>query len=198
MTVNEDPPMHRVRVLVLLPLIAVVVACSADPSSTPATSAGAAPASGPASSATAIGSAAVSAGDDAWAIYREYAACVRQHGLPSFPDPIPGANGGPREPVDAPLIPDSIISACSSIGERLPPEAGPTPAPPDVFAGWLAFAACMRSHGLPDWPDPEADGSFGLPASIMSLGKGPVAAAARDCAGVNPFPAGPLPLHVQH
>lgn len=27
-------------------------------------------------------------------------------------------------------------------------------------AAALTFARCMRSHGIPDWPDPEGDGSF--------------------------------------
>jgi hypothetical protein len=28
------------------------------------------------------------------------------------------------------------------------------------FAGALAFARCMRSHGIPNWPDPTSDGGF--------------------------------------
>jgi hypothetical protein len=28
------------------------------------------------------------------------------------------------------------------------------------LAGALAFARCMRSHGIPNWPDPRSDGRF--------------------------------------
>jgi hypothetical protein len=28
------------------------------------------------------------------------------------------------------------------------------------FPGRLAFARCMRSHGIPNWPDPTSDGGF--------------------------------------
>jgi hypothetical protein len=34
-------------------------------------------------------------------------------------------------------------------------------------AGLLAFAACMRKHGMPNFPDPNADGRF--PSSIGQI-----------------------------
>jgi hypothetical protein len=30
------------------------------------------------------------------------------------------------------------------------------------------FAQCMRAHGLSDWPDPKADGSFDLPQRLRA------------------------------
>ena len=35
-----------------------------------------------------------------------------------------------------------------------------TPAAAAAQNGALAFARCMRSHGLPGWPDPTSDGGF--------------------------------------
>src|SRR6266487_3115670 len=38
-------------------------------------------------------------------------------------------------------------------------------------AAALAFARCMRSHGVPNWPDPESDGGFDK-AKLRQLGAG--------------------------
>jgi hypothetical protein len=39
----------------------------------------------------------------------------------------------------------------------------------------IKFAQCMRAHGLPDWPDPLADGSYRLPSDLQTSSKsGPV------------------------
>jgi hypothetical protein len=32
----------------------------------------------------------------------------------------------------------------------------------------LSYARCMRSHGVPDFPDPDPDGNFNLPSSPVS------------------------------
>jgi hypothetical protein len=32
----------------------------------------------------------------------------------------------------------------------------------------LAYAQCMRSHGVPDFPDPDANGNFNLPSTPVS------------------------------
>jgi hypothetical protein len=55
-----------------------------------------------------------------------------------------------------------LAAACggspSSTGSAGSPEAG---ASPDSQA--LAFARCMRSHSVPNWPDPESNGTFDKP-----------------------------------
>jgi hypothetical protein len=32
----------------------------------------------------------------------------------------------------------------------------------------VQLAECLRTHGLPNWPDPAPDGSFGLPPSLLA------------------------------
>ena len=45
---------------------------------------------------------------------------------------------------------------------------------PDIQMA-LKFSQCMRAHGLPDWPDPQADGSYRLPPDLQASSKsGPV------------------------
>ena len=86
-----------------------------------------------------------------------YARCMRSHGVPAFPDP--GSNGQifKSEIVNVqkadPSRFDSAGTACRSL---LPPGGnGETPA--EIAQDWTdfrAFARCMRSHGVPNWPDP--------------------------------------------
>src|SRR5215831_3226538 len=53
----------------------------------------------------------------------------------------------------------------------------------------LAFARCMRSHGLPNWPDPTSSGAFDK-SKLRALGysQGQLQAAATHCptVGIGP------------
>jgi hypothetical protein len=53
-------------------------------------------------------------------------------------------------------------SGVASLGASTPASrtAVTTTVPAGSRAGALAFARCMRSHGIPGWPDPTADGGF--------------------------------------
>jgi hypothetical protein len=100
------------------------------------------------------------------AIGREAAQCIREHGVPNFPDPVVSAGQlalPNEEQALAPPGADAAVEACRSILERLPPSAlgedEDRPGPEDV-SQLLKFAQCIREHGIPDWPDPKADGSF--------------------------------------
>jgi len=84
---------------------------------------------------------------------------MRSHGVPNFPDPVAGPNGitfaniGPNSPQL-----QRAEQACKSI---LPPDSGGSQAiPPAQQAAYLKWAACIRAHGLPNFPDPTfaADG----------------------------------------
>jgi hypothetical protein len=104
--------------------------------------------------------------DQILAIGREAAQCIREHGVANFPDPVVSAGQltlpGDNEP---PPGADAAVAACRSILERLPAsalgEGDDAPGPEDVTQ-LLKFAQCIREHGIPDWPDPKADGSFPL------------------------------------
>lgn len=106
--------------------------------------------------------------------------CMRANGVSGFPDPIAGPSGAVGLPLS--VSPDGSItaegksfagpavrSAERACKEYLPPAGGP---PPQVAAKQrrqaLAFARCMRAHGVPAFPDPTFSGSgpAGLPAAI--------------------------------
>ena len=100
------------------------------------------------------------------ALVQQLDTCIHQHGAPNFPDPYVDAAGKVAFPDSAPDLPASAQSACQHIIDQLPNpgNAGPTAISAADFQRWLTFAVCMRTHGLPAWPDPKSDGSF--PAAI--------------------------------
>ena len=92
---------------------------------------------------------------------RKFSACMRSHGVPGFPDPngqgVIQLSGGPGSAID-PTSPrfHSAQQACRKV---LPNGGHATPA--EIAAAQrqlLAFAACMRKHGVPDFPDPTFSG----------------------------------------
>jgi hypothetical protein len=85
----------------------------------------------------------------------EFTACMRAHGVPSFPDP--DAHGTITITVSASLDPSSpaFRRAEADCRHLLPAEKGPSSTMMQrMRKNALAFAACMRSHGVPGYPDP--------------------------------------------
>jgi hypothetical protein len=126
---------------------------------------------------------------DVLAVWRDFAACARTHGVPNLPDPRMNADGK----VDFPGYedrqpPDSVRQGCQQILDRLPADTRSSAAPTDIPA-LLRYAACMRSHGFPDWPDPKANGTF--PAAQLPNQKTPaLISAMQACDALNPDPGG--------
>lgn len=119
-----------------------------------------------------------------------FSRCMRAHGAPSFPDPQPG--GGYSH------------SAIQATGGRFSPQvqaAGKHCRQQAAAAGFthtasqtrqhvtqlMAFAACMRKHGLPNFPDPNANGGFtSSQSSSWDPGSPQFQAAQKACAYLNP------------
>lgn len=93
--------------------------------------------------------------------------CMRTHGVPNFPDPILGGHFGFT--VNSGIDPDApqFKKAYSYCGHRYLP--GFDSATPAERAQWNAaavkYAACMRSHGASDFPDPDGRGAIDVPTS---------------------------------
>jgi hypothetical protein len=92
-----------------------------------------------------------------------FARCMRAHGVANFPDPnskgqieIGSANGiDPRSPKF-----QQAQRACQKLLGGKPP--GPAQQA-KLRQSALAFSACMRHHGLPDFPDPDfSNGGIGI------------------------------------
>jgi hypothetical protein len=98
---------------------------------------------------------------DVAALWHELVVCARANGMPTLPDPQVDSNGEAHFPGgDPPEPPKSVERACRSIGERLAAARHENEQTPADAATLLRFARCMREHGLPDFPDPQADGRF--------------------------------------
>jgi hypothetical protein len=85
---------------------------------------------------------------------RAFSACMRRHGVPNFPDPDPEG----RIQV-GPEIDDrsAVVGAAYRACRTLAPSEDSITGQGDVMQQeqLLAFARCMRSHGVPAFPDPQ-------------------------------------------
>jgi hypothetical protein len=118
-----------------------------------------------------------------------YAQCMRSHGDPGFPDP----NGQGLFPHPAGPLYESASSAC---GHLLPSQPLTAALKQEHVRQALRFSACMRSHGVPGFPDPTVvqGGTavgFDVPRSI-DRNSPQFQAAAHACRGFEPGMAGPL------
>ena len=127
------------------------------------------------------------------AVLREFVRCARANGMPNLPDLRLDSNGQVSVPEGTPDPPQSVERACRSIWERLPASAtGDRGRPPADIQALVGFARCMREHGVADFPDPQADGRFPLPASLRA-GKTPsFVRAMQACRQLNPDSKGRL------
>ncbi len=129
--------------------------------------------------------------------FEAYAGCMRGHGILDFPDPTtsPGGgvsfqiNGGPGSDLDH-LNPSFIAADKACRG--LLPGGGQAPAPLSTqrIAAEVSWARCMRSHGLPGFPDPNSQGAFD--SSKFDENSPAFQAASNACESVQP--TGPTPV----
>jgi hypothetical protein len=124
----------------------------------------------------------------------KYAQCMRAHGVPDFPDPVDGGfhinNTNPNSDLD-PSSPQFV--AADSACKALSPEgraAGGT-VDPQLQAQALAYSACMRSHGVPSYPDPVFVGGSIRETVRAGSGADPTSplfiAAQNACQSLQPF-----------
>ena len=116
-----------------------------------------------------------------------YSRCMRTHGVENFPE---AQEGEIRVRPESGIDPGSAVfqSAEKACHELLPSGvskgAGARAGAPRLVPGLLSFAACMRAHGISDFPDPKSDGELSVE---MVKGAGvdvhapPVQSAARTC-----------------
>jgi hypothetical protein len=94
--------------------------------------------------------------------FLEFSTCMRSHGVPNFPDPRSG--GGIQISPSSGLNPQSpAFQAARNRCRKILPGGGPGARKPTKaeFTAGLTFARCMRSHGLPNFPDPLASAPAG-------------------------------------
>jgi hypothetical protein len=82
-----------------------------------------------------------------------------------------------------------LAAACGGGGGHSPATPGSS-----LYARAVAYAHCMRSHGVPGWPDPDRQGQFEVDAPAMHINMNSPAfvSANRACAHLDPAFSSPL------
>jgi hypothetical protein len=99
--------------------------------------------------------------------------CMRSHGLPDFPDPNANGHGfgnqqqQQHEESNPHLA--TAYSDCRHLLPSAPSSSGNKVVPSQTQL--VRFSQCMRSHGVPDYPDPNPDVS--LRTELAQLGINP-------------------------
>ncbi|MGO9906139.1 MAG: hypothetical protein ACLP4R_10250 [Solirubrobacteraceae bacterium] len=139
------------RITIILSLLAAAVGVAACGSSDPSTTAAASNSS---------------TGKNASGL--AFASCVRAHGVPNFPDPTSNGQGGIQiqqsqrsgsgpttsvngVPVNGPAFQGAMKDCQHYLANGGHPSAAQTA---ELKAKALAMSRCMRSHGVPNFPDP--------------------------------------------
>jgi hypothetical protein len=117
----------------------------------------------------------------------KYADCMRSHGVPTFPDPSPGG-GFPLRTSGIDLRSPAYTSAYRACAALQPGGSARPVITASQQAAMIANARCIRSHGVPHFPDPTfAPGGKGVGVDLAP-GENPaspaIKRAARACAHV--------------
>jgi hypothetical protein len=118
-----------------------------------------------------------------------FARCMRSHGVPNFPDP----SGNGKFPTAQQLgVSSTLYQAAEDACQHLLPSGTndqyPAAEIPLLLNNMREFSQCMRSHGVPNWPDPAVTSTgqpefpvsnvpglevnYRLPASVLAKGQG--------------------------
>lgn len=117
-----------------------------------------------------------------------FAHCMRAHGVPDFPDPLP-QGGFPRAGPGNSLQSGPAMTACQHLLPPIQPMSAAQQAV--VLAHDLKWAKCMRAHGFPGISDPAVRPHAGIVITVpagFDLSSPQAQAAAKACKGLE----GPL------
>ena len=122
----------------------------------------------------------------------KFSECMRNNGVSGFPDPDASgrltidavANGSSIDTNSAAF--ETALSACKNL--EPPGFTGPKKVTPQLRTARLAFAQCVRDHGVPDFPDPTANGPLidtrRIPSANTPAGMSALHVAMKICGNV--------------
>jgi hypothetical protein len=166
--------------------LVVATGCGSSPSSTTSSS-------GAVAGASASGNTTAAPGKGLGRAAFAFARCMRSHGLPNFPDPhvsYQNGQGSVSQGVPASDAASPQFKTAQKACQHIMPAPGGSGGgsqdhgpPPQAL---LAFARCLRAHGLPKFPDPDRQGQLTIEminAAGVDLHAPAVLAAAEGCVG---------------
>lgn len=181
----KPKPALALPLMALSLLLPMLTACGGSDDS----SGGSRTAAGSGSSATAgsgtspaTGGGAAGNGKDQ---YVKYAQCMRQNGVPAWPDPIDGDKFLLKRGSVDPNSPE--FKAAGRKCEPLRPPAWTARKDPAAQAQMLKYAQCMRRNGVPSFPDPQGGA---LDPGDLDTGSPLFKAAERKCQALRPAGGG--------
>jgi hypothetical protein len=166
------------RVALPLSLVGLLVAGCGSTSKSPAVASLGGAATTTSSSATAPSGGTASGGGGGRQLQMKmqgglkFSQCMRAHGVPNFPDPT--AQGGISITSASGIDPSSAAFRSAQRFCRKDLPNGGVPSPQQIAKAKraaLAFSACMRAHGLKDFPDPVFSSSGGAIRLSINGGK---------------------------
>jgi hypothetical protein len=89
----------------------------------------------------------------------QFSQCMRANGVPNLPDPGPGGYQTSGINLQSPAA-KSAFNVCE---KHLHQSGHPPPTPESVRHQELLLAQCMRANGVPNFPDPDANGNIQFP-----------------------------------
>lgn len=139
-------------------------------------------AGGPASGASSPSASASVSRQQLLALGQEWVQCIRDHGMTRMPDAELSSEGYLQFPPgggynwkgDLRNHP-AAIEACKSIEDRYPPTAfrPKQQLSAEDLRKLGEYAKCIREHGIPEFPDPNAAGVFDLSGTSLANGVPP-------------------------
>jgi hypothetical protein len=132
-----------------------------------------------------------------------FAKCMRTHGVPDYPDPKPlgqipttqaaqpAPSGGFTANPNSPAY-QAASNDCKSLAIATKVSASQSS---HVMGAQLKFAVCVRTHGVPNYPDPTNTGEIGNNGAINGVNQSSPAfqGAEEKCSKVLSRPPGLLP-----
>ena len=101
----------------------------------------------------------------------KFAQCMRKNGMTWFPDPDADGRTAMRVPKN--IDPKKFDAAQEACAEFAPDGGDAGPADPEMLEMGRKMAKCMRENGVPDFPDPQPNGSIQLGRDKSGKGIGP-------------------------
>jgi hypothetical protein len=120
------------------------------------------------------------------AVAVKFSECMRSHGVSGFPDPTLGSNGLPNW-TSSQSRPSPAFQGAQKVCRKDLPSLGlNTPARrATAAAAALKYATCMRSNGVPNFPDPNRQGTLVIQTGDIEMSSPAFQKAQAACKGLD-------------
>jgi hypothetical protein len=128
---------------------------------------------------------------------------MRSQSVPNFPDPQPRATNAKFPDAQQLGVSSSRYQAAENTCEHLLPSGVNNQFPPAevplILSGMREFSQCMRSHGVPNWPDPTTNSSGQVGFNLVGINalnsdSPQVNATRNECSHLLPHQLGGVPI----